>query len=44
MKLIINNIHKFYGEKESRMEVLKGIDCEVGDGEICVLLLPIRFR
>lgn len=40
MKLLINDIHKFYGEKESRMEVLKGIDCEVGDGEICVLLGP----
>ena len=40
MKLIINDIHKFYGEKESRTEVLKGIDCEVEDGEICVLLGP----
>lgn len=40
MKLLINDIHKFYGEKESRVEVLKGIDCEVQDGEICVLLGP----
>lgn len=40
MKLLINDIHKFYGEKESRIEVLKGIDCEVEDGEICVLLGP----
>lgn len=40
MKLLINDIHKFYGEKESRIEVLKGIDCEIDDGEICVLLGP----
>lgn len=40
MKLKINNICKFYGEKESRVQVLKGIDCEVEDGEICVLLGP----
>lgn len=40
MKLLINDIHKFYGEKESRIEVLKGIDCQVLDGEICVLLGP----
>lgn len=40
MNLKINDIHKFYGEKESRIEVLKGIDCEVHDGEICVLLGP----
>ena len=40
MKLKMNNIHKFYGEGESRVEVLRGIDCEVHDGEICVLLGP----
>lgn len=40
MKLKVNDVHKFYGEKESRIEVLKGIDCEVNDGEICVLLGP----
>lgn len=40
MKLKVNNVHKFYGEKESRIEVLKGIDCEVNNGEICVLLGP----
>lgn len=40
MNLKINDVHKFYGEKESRVEVLKGIDCEVSDGEICVLLGP----
>lgn len=40
MKLVVNDVHKFYGEKESRIEVLKGINCEVEDGEICVLLGP----
>lgn len=40
MNLKVNDIHKFYGEKESRIEVLKGIDCEIKDGEICVLLGP----
>lgn len=40
MKLKMNNIHKFYGEGENRMEVLAGIDCEVNKGEICVLLGP----
>lgn len=40
MKLKVNDVHKFYGEKESRIEVLKGIDCEINDGEICVLLGP----
>ncbi len=40
MKLTVKGVHKFYGEKESRVEVLKGIDCEVKDGEICVLLGP----
>lgn len=40
MKLTVKDVHKFYGEKESRVEVLKGIDCTVADGEICVLLGP----
>lgn len=40
MKLKMNNVHKFYGEGDSRVEVLKGINCEVNDGEICVLLGP----
>lgn len=40
MNIKINNVHKYYGEKESRIQVLKGIDCEVNDGEICVLLGP----
>lgn len=40
MKLKINDVHKFYGEADNRVEVLKGINCEVNDGEICVLLGP----
>ncbi len=40
MKVKINNVQKFYGERESRIQVLKGIDCEINDGEICVLLGP----
>lgn len=40
MNVKISNIQKFYGEKESKVHVLKGIDCEVKDGEICVLLGP----
>lgn len=40
MNLKINDVHKFYGEKESQIEVLRGVDCEVKKGEICVLLGP----
>ena len=40
MFLEINSIKKHYGEGESRMEVLKGIDIEIEKGEICVLLGP----
>lgn len=40
MNLKINNLHKFYGEGDSRIEVLKGINCQIGDGEICILLGP----
>lgn len=40
MKIKVNDLHKFYGENDSRVEVLKGVNCEVLDGEICVLLGP----
>lgn len=40
MKLKMNNVCKFYGEGENRIEVLRGINCEINDGEICVLLGP----
>lgn len=40
MFLEISGIKKHFGEGESRMEVLKGIDVEIEKGEICVLLGP----
>ena len=40
MFLKINGIKKHYGEGESRVEVLNGIDIEVNKGEIVVLLGP----
>lgn len=38
--LEIKNIKKHFGEDESRVEVLKGIDIEIEKGEFCVLLGP----
>lgn len=38
--LEIKGIKKHFGEGESRVEVLKGIDIEIEKGEICVLLGP----
>ena len=41
MSLItINALRKFYGEDDARVEVLKGINCCIEEGEICVLLGP----
>ncbi len=40
MFLEINKIKKHFGEGESRIEVLKGIDLEIEKGEFCVLLGP----
>lgn len=40
MFLEISKIRKGFGEGESRVEVLKGIDIEIEKGEICVLLGP----
>ena len=40
MFLEINQIKKNYGDGESRVEVLKGIDMEIKRGEFCVLLGP----
>lgn len=40
MFLEIKGIKKSFGEGESRVEVLKGIDVEIEKGEICVLLGP----
>lgn len=38
--LEIKNTKKHFGEGESRVEVLKGIDIEIEKGEFCVLLGP----
>lgn len=38
--LEIKNIKKHFGEGESRVEVIKGIDIEIEKGEFCVLLGP----
>ena len=40
MFLEISQIKKHFGEGESRVEVLKGIDARIEKGEICVLLGP----
>ena len=40
MFLEIKNIKKHFGEGESRVEVLKGIDIEIEKGEFCALLGP----
>ncbi|MFV0362800.1 MAG: ABC transporter ATP-binding protein [Suipraeoptans sp.] len=36
----IKELHKYYNEGEAKVEVLKGLECEVDKGEICVLLGP----
>ena len=38
--IAIKDLHKFYGEGSGRAEVLKGITCDIEEGEICVLLGP----
>ena len=40
MFLTIHDLHKSYGEKENKLEVLKGINLNVKKGKICVLLGP----
>lgn len=40
MFLEIHGIKKSFGKGENRVEVLKGVDLEIGKGEICVLLGP----
>ena len=40
MFLEISGIKKHFGEGESRVDVLKGIDAQIEKGEICVLLGP----
>lgn len=40
MYLQLENLQKFYGEKENRFQVLKGITSGIEKGEICVMLGP----
>ncbi len=40
MFLEIKDIHKHFGEGESRINVLKGVNISIEKGEICVLLGP----
>jgi len=40
MYLQANNVEKFYGNREARVQVLKGISCGIEQGEICVLPGP----
>lgn len=40
MFLEINNLQKFYGEGENRLQVLKGLTTSIEKGSICVLLGP----
>jgi len=40
MFIEISNVKKHFGEGDSRVEVLKGIDIEIEKGEMCVLLGP----
>lgn len=40
MFLEISDLKKSFGEGDSKVQVLKGIDLSVDKGEICVLLGP----
>lgn len=40
MFLSLTNIKKSFGQGDSRVEVLKGIDLSIEKGEFCVLLGP----
>ena len=40
MTLILEDIKKSFGDGENQTEVLRGISCEIKDGNICVLLGP----
>ena len=40
MFLEINGIYKSFGQGDSRVEVLKGIDLSLAKGSFCVLLGP----
>ena len=36
----IKDIYKTYGEKDNKVEVLKGIDLNINDGDFVVILGP----
>lgn len=36
----IENLHKYYGNKDNRIEVLKGLDLDITDGKLVCLLGP----
>ena len=38
--ITIKDLRKYYGEGDMRTEVLKGVECDIQTGEICVLLGP----
>lgn len=38
--LVVKGVERHYGEGEVRVKVLRGIDCTITKGEICVLLGP----
>ena len=38
--LEVKNLYKFYGADNTKTEVLKGIDCTIRKGELCILLGP----
>lgn len=40
MNLKIENLHKFYGSGDARVEVLKGVNAQITSGKIVVLLGP----
>ena len=40
MFLELKDIKKSYGVDSSRVDVLRGVDCEIQKGDICVLLGP----
>mgnify|MGYP000526682424 CR=1 FL=1 len=40
MYLQLENVEKYYGENENRVQVLKGVNGSIERGEICVMLGP----
>ena len=44
MFLEINDLKKSFGQGDSRVQVLRGIDLSVDKGEICVTAGTIRLR